>query len=76
MLKASAAKDFVERLVEDGYEVCAIGKFYVLADPEEAQASAKLHDFLRGFGPRDHLTADIAAYLHRIGRYIPVETID
>ncbi|QIO75655.1 hypothetical protein ELH99_06680 [Rhizobium leguminosarum] len=76
MLKASAAKHFVERLIEDGYEVCAIGKFYVLTDPAEAQASDRLHDFLRAFGPRDHLTADIAAHLHRIGRYIPLETVD
>ncbi|KAB1110012.1 hypothetical protein NOJ05_30640 [Neorhizobium galegae] len=70
---------FVAAMIEAGSNIQAIGTIgYVLAepvDPTDREAYRRIELVSSAFGERDHLKADIIAYLHEIGRVveIPVE---
>ncbi|MER8775784.1 hypothetical protein [Mesorhizobium sp. M0977] len=69
---------FVQSVVDLGCDICAIGHFgYVFGDVdlppahrEAIQPQLRLID--ETYGKRDHLMAEIIAYLRSIGRYVEV----
>ncbi|MER8816310.1 hypothetical protein [Mesorhizobium sp. M0965] len=69
---------FVQSVVDLGCDICAVGHFgYVFGDVdlppaqrEAIQPQLRLID--ETYGERDHLMAEIIAYLRSIGRYIEV----
>ncbi|MER9683032.1 hypothetical protein NKJ23_27540 [Mesorhizobium sp. M0184] len=72
---------FVQSVVDLGCNICAVGHFgYVFGDAdlppaqcEAIQPQLRLID--ETYGKRDHLMAEIIAYLRSIGRYIEVPVV-
>lgn len=71
--------DFVEEIIATGCPITAIGyDLFVLGEidvPEEdmERVSKEVHEISKRYGERDHLRAEIAAYLRSIGRYFELD---
>ncbi|MER9221922.1 hypothetical protein NKI48_23835 [Mesorhizobium sp. M0644] len=69
---------FVQSVVDLGCNICAVGHFgYVFGDADlpPAQLDAiepQVRWIEETYGERDHLMAEIIAYLRSIGRYVEV----
>ncbi|MER9664636.1 hypothetical protein [Mesorhizobium sp. M0159] len=71
-MKASDIPAFVDRVIEAGCDICAIGHFgYFLGSGEEMVAAEdELKRIDEEFGDRDFLLPEIVAYLRSLDRYI------
>lgn len=72
LMKASDIPAFVNKVIEAGCDICAVGhRGYVLGEVEEMVAAAdELARIGQEFGDRDFLLPEIVAYLRAIGRYL------
>ncbi|WP_352942786.1 hypothetical protein [Mesorhizobium sp. M0809] len=75
LMKASEIPAFVDKVIEAGCDICAIGHLgYSLGDVDGKVPWRKVKRIVEEFGDRDHLLPEIVAYLRSIARYIEPES--
>jgi hypothetical protein len=62
-------KTLVHELLEAGCDLMAVGKGYVVNEPDDDIGRLRVHQILKSFGPRLHLAAEIAGYIRSLGRF-------
>lgn len=71
-MRAEDIPRFIAELIDAGCEPIAVGEYYVIGDTDLPQPASdlepKVHEITDRYGPRDHLVAEISAYLTSIGR--------
>lgn len=78
---SSQIPEFVRDVVATGCNICAVGQEHYLfgdgdlKDEDFERVSELLGDIDARYGERDHLRADIVAYLRSIGRYIDTDDV-
>lgn len=66
---SETVKKLVHDLLDAGCDLMAVGQGYVVNEPEDSAARAKIQDILHDFGPRLHLLAEISDYIRSLGRF-------
>ncbi|WP_353036247.1 hypothetical protein [Mesorhizobium sp. M1328] len=75
LMKASEIPAFVDKMIEAGCDICAIGELgYSAGDVDRKVPWRKVRRIVEEFGDRDHLLPEIVAYLRSIGRYIELSS--
>lgn len=70
---------FIDEIVATGCEPTAVGDGYIIGDsdlpePQCDDIQPVLLEIGERYGSRDHLVAEIAAYLTSVGRFYPMPT--
>ena len=66
---SETVKKLVHDLLDAGCDLMAVGEGYVVNEPEDIEARAKIQNILHDFGPRLHLLAEISDYIRSLGRF-------
>lgn len=71
--EAQRIADLIQQLIATGCDPKAVANRYCLEEPYDPELSARVHRILVAFGPRDHLRAEIVAYLRSEARVVDIE---